>query len=409
MRRTIIVKLNTDAATDAMLLETLRQYTACVNSVCEHGWKYNQRNGINLHHATYHTLRDTYPELPSQLVVSARMRATESLKAVYTFRKQGRKVKCPQSQLCSVRYDARSYSMNLETGLVSLATTGGRIKKIKFRLADYYRPYLTWQVCTADLFYNDHKKRFYLHICVESDAPDITPNGNVVGCDMGVKRVAVTSTPQFFSSARLHTRFRQLEHIRAALQAKGTKSAKKHLRKNARRRSLFQASHNHLIANAILARMAIGDTLALENLTGIGIRCKHHKNTRGLFHSWSFAQLGMFLSYKAERKGIKVVCVDPRNTSRTCSKCGYCAKANRTTQSFFCCKSCGYSANADFNAAQNIRQRGITFLSRLLSDSQSLPTAISSPIAQARCEGHLRRQQSGNTVSDKPSSYHEDI
>ena len=47
--------------------------------------------------------------------------------------------------------------------------------------------------------------------------------------------------------------------------------------------------------------------------------------------------------------------VDPRNTSKTCSVCGHCEKANRKSQAEFLCQHCGFSANADWNAARNIR------------------------------------------------------
>ena len=47
--------------------------------------------------------------------------------------------------------------------------------------------------------------------------------------------------------------------------------------------------------------------------------------------------------------------VDPRNTSKTCSVCGHCERGNRQNQAEFVCKHCGFSANADWNAARNIR------------------------------------------------------
>jgi len=50
--------------------------------------------------------------------------------------------------------------------------------------------------------------------------------------------------------------------------------------------------------------------------------------------------------------------VDPRNTSRTCSACGHCDKANRKSQSKFLCLECGRELNADWNAALNIAARG---------------------------------------------------
>jgi transposase len=50
--------------------------------------------------------------------------------------------------------------------------------------------------------------------------------------------------------------------------------------------------------------------------------------------------------------------VDPRNTSRMCSQCGHCDKANRKSQAEFSCQRCGYSTHADYNAARNIAQLG---------------------------------------------------
>ena len=375
MKATLRLKLHTDPATEAVLHETLRQSTECVNVVCRYGWNHNERNGIRLHHATYRSLRAAYDHLPSQLVVSARMKAAEALKCVAERRKQGKKVSCPQSPLCPIRYDARSYGVNLSDGIASLATVAGRAC-VTFHLPACYARYLPWDVRSADLCWDKSKKCFYLHVVMQTEAPPLAPNGNVVGCDLGVKRVAVTSAPQFFSSAPMHTRARQHQHLKSSLQAKGTRSAKRHLQKSSRRWTRFQAAHNHLIANAILAPMQAGDTLAIEDLTDIRAGCKQRKKQRGRFHRWSFAQLAAFLIYKAERKGMLVVRVDPRYSSRTCSQCGHCEKTNRKSQSLFVCKACGYTVNADYNAAQNLRRRGIASLARLMSDSPSQPPAI---------------------------------
>ncbi|WP_259401132.1 transposase [Microbispora sp. H13382] len=51
--------------------------------------------------------------------------------------------------------------------------------------------------------------------------------------------------------------------------------------------------------------------------------------------------------------------VDPRNTSRTCARCGHCAKDNRVTQAEFACTACGHAAHADVNAAKNILRAGL--------------------------------------------------
>src|SRR5579862_6551098 len=129
-----------DPATEAALRETLEQSTNCFNIVCRYGWDANARNGTRLHQATYQPLRAAHPDLPSQLVVSARRKAAEALKSVQECKKQGRSVTCPQSDLCSVRYDARSYWVRREDECASLATTQGRVC-VTFRLCDYYTRY----------------------------------------------------------------------------------------------------------------------------------------------------------------------------------------------------------------------------------------------------------------------------
>lgn len=74
-------------------------------------------------------------------------------------------------------------------------------------------------------------------------------------------------------------------------------------------------------------------------------------------HSWAFYQLRHFLIYKAARADAPVHLVDPRNTSRTCSACGHCEKANRKSQASFLCQRCGFAVNADYNAAINISKQ----------------------------------------------------
>ena len=65
------------------------------------------------------------------------------------------------------------------------------------------------------------------------------------------------------------------------------------------------------------------------------------------------------ISYKLKDRGHHLVAINPAYTSQECSCCGHTEKDNRKTQSEFECLSCGYKANADYNASLNILQRGI--------------------------------------------------
>lgn len=60
---------------------------------------------------------------------------------------------------------------------------------------------------------------------------------------------------------------------------------------------------------------------------------------------------------EAAKRGIPVVPVDPSYSSRTCARCGHESSENRKSQPVFKCVACGWSANADTNAACVISQR----------------------------------------------------
>jgi putative transposase len=141
--------------------------------------------------------------------------------------------------------------------------------------------------------------------------------------------------------------------LRSKLQKKGTKSAKRHLKRLSGKERRFRADINHQISKQIIASLNPGDTIVLEELTGIR-NAKLRKQQRCLLNNWSFFQLEQFLKYKAMPKGIEIVYIDARYTSQRCSKCGFILKSNRKTQANFCCKQCGFKLNADLNASRNI-------------------------------------------------------
>ena len=68
------------------------------------------------------------------------------------------------------------------------------------------------------------------------------------------------------------------------------------------------------------------------------------------------------LEYKTQRQGGLLVPVPAQNTSRKCPECGHVSAENRKSQAKFVCVSCGFSANADWVGAVNIREAGLASL-----------------------------------------------
>ena len=89
---------------------------------------------------------------------------------------------------------------------------------------------------------------------------------------------------------------------------------------------------------------------------GRNVRAKSGLNRAILDQGWS--EFRRQMEYKQLWQGGEVILVHPRNTSRACPECGHVSAENRKTQADFCCTQCGYSKNADLNAARNILAAG---------------------------------------------------
>jgi IS605 OrfB family transposase len=146
---------------------------------------------------------------------------------------------------------------------------------------------------------------------------------------------------------------------KAELQRVGSKSSKRKLRRLSGREARFKRYTNHVISKELVAAAAEGTkrALALEDLKGIRSRTTVRREQRGRLGKWAFSQLRAFIEYKAKLRGVAVLLVDPRDTSRRCSRCGHVEMANRRTQARFKCRACGFELNADLNAAMNVRWR----------------------------------------------------
>lgn len=343
--RTIKLRLQEDPQ---VFQPTVDAYTKAFNLTCQTGWNDKDFNGVSLHNKVY---KQTREYLPSQLAVSARMKATEALKSVRKKLKKNKNVSCPQSRQTSIRYDARSYNVWFDRGEISLLTIDGR-KTVKVVIPEYFKQYLDWRRCSADLFLRNGM--VFLNIVFEKEVLDFVGNGKFLGIDRGIKKIAVTSDKRFFGGGRVKQVSRRYQRLRSVLQSKGH-SGKRHLRKIKARERLFRRDVNHCISKQIVSTLESGTTIVLENLTNIRDRSKKlRKAQRAEVNRWSFYQLEEFLKYKAFGRGIDVQYVSAVYTSRGCSKCGHVARGNRTKQSIFKCRKCGYQVNADLNASFNI-------------------------------------------------------
>jgi len=344
MYRTIKIKL--DKSNE--LIQTARLWNAACQDVINYGFAAHDYNKTRLNKATYKDLRKTYSTLPSALLQTARDQASDMLKRL---KFESKPLKHPFG---SVRFDVRTMKVFLESGYCKLTTVFGRLR-YDFQLAKYYEKYATWNVMNAQLKIT--KNACYLNVQVEQPDPEPIAGDKRIGVDLGINNIAVCSDNTFWQSGPVKAVKGKYQYLRSKIQSIGTRSAKRKLQIISGRERRFQKDTNHQIANWILSKPY--DTIALEDLTHIRNGKKNKK-----LGKWSFAELRNIIEYKATTIGKKVAAIDPRYTSRTCSKCGFQKKENRNGR-IFKCKNCGFQIDADLNASRNIATFSRTDRSRL--------------------------------------------
>jgi IS605 OrfB family transposase len=353
LTRTTCCKLDVDGH-DAALAATQRAFNAAATWVARVCWDEGITNTNTAHHRVYGQTRGRFG-LGAQLAICARAKAVEAVKAV----KAKRRETCPTfGPRGSVRYDARTYRL-MSLDRVSLNTLGSRVV-CRLVLGARQHAMLVdpaWEVGGADLVWR--AGAYYLHVTQSREVPPETePDGGTLGVDLGITNLATDSEGEHFTGAMVHVVRNRYHLRRQRLQQVGTRNAKRRIRRTGRREARFQKDTNHRISKKLVQKAAVSrKAIALEDLSGIRERTTVRREHRYERHSWAFFQLREYITYKAAWAGVPVRLVDPRNTSRTCSRCGHCEKANRKNQADFLCQRCGFAANADENAALNISRQ----------------------------------------------------
>ncbi|MEV2210276.1 transposase [Streptomyces sp. NPDC050997] len=255
-------------------------------------------------------------------------------------------------------YDDRMLSWQIDRRRFSIWTTAGRVKDVAFTASQEQMATLAlYRRGESDLLWRDGMW-FLNATCEVPEAPLNTDPVDFLGIDLGVVNLATTSDGELMAGRELN-RIRTRERtLRAKLQKKNTSSARRRLKKRRRKEARRARDINHKIAKHVVAEAErTGRGIALEDLTGIRERVRLRKPQRATHSSWSFAQLGQFIAYKARKAGVPVVHVDPAYTTRACAECGHIDRANRVSQAWFACRSCGFVDHADRNGSRNIRAR----------------------------------------------------
>ncbi len=331
--------------------KSLKQIIQIANSACNYisdiAWKSKIFNKYKIHKLCYYDVRDKY-NLSAQVTVRCIAKVSDAYKLNI-------KNKRHFKEFGGIAYDSRILSYNIENQIISIWTCNGRLK-IPFVCGDRQKELLKTQQGESYLCFI--KNIFFLNVICNIDEPDEQDINHFIGVDLGINNIVATSDGDILSGSHLKSVRHRNQRLRTKLQKKGTASAKRLLKKRSGREKRFTNIINHTISKQLVnIAHHTNRGISLENLKGIRSRIRARRKERYQLHSWNFYDLQQKILYKAKLIGIPVIFVDPKNTSRECSKCGHISKSNRKIQSKFLCVKCGFSLHADINAARNISCR----------------------------------------------------
>lgn len=319
-----------------LIIKTIILYKKGLQHCVDVAWGMKIRNNIELHPFVYRDLRDM--GFPSQLAISCIKQSCGMVKKAKSN---------PLINKTSIRYNApRSFSF--KNNILSISTIQGRVKipiKIPTYAIDYFN---NWEIRESLL--TKSKEKYYFTFTFSQENPEASnQHSEVLGVDLGVNKLAVTSNGRFYGKRIKQLRVKHDRFI-SILQSKGTRASKRKLKKLSGTWKRFIHWSNHNISKDIVGSLNTGDIIVMEDLKGIRKSARYNK----WVHKWSFDQLQSFIEYKALGKGIRIVYVNPAYTSKTCSVCH-----NRETirhRGFIVCKTCGHMSDSDFGASKNIAQ-----------------------------------------------------
>ena len=339
-------------------MRILESANAASNEASEMAFEAMEFGKYKIHELCYHHLRDMYG-LPSQTAVRCVARVADAYKSQKSLNKTlGRKeiTPCRFGRRSALAFDDRNLRWRHDGCAVVVTTMDGRLE-IPYRCSDRMAAALKRRAGESDL--STFNGKWYLTVTCEVEEPAVTRPVDVLGVDLGIVNIAADSDGVVWSGRAVNTARSRFRKMRKKLQSKGTRSVTRLLVKRSKREQRFARDVNHCISKQIVSSAeGTQRAIALEELGGIRRRTTVSRQQRAKHSSWAFAQLRTFIEYKAKLRGVAVIAVDPRNSSRTCPCCSHVSKSNRPSRDSFICQSCGFSGPADSVAATIIADRG---------------------------------------------------
>jgi putative transposase len=355
--RGVVFQLASDLPSEAKFL--LEDFRLAVNSAIRAGLQARVSSRNALAKLAYKDFRKDHPMMYSQHLVSAFEVAGSILKNHRRKALRGRSFGIPYVRRLMMKTENQAYKLDRVNGVIDLPIRAGLHVQLRLVVSQYHRRYLDDHALSLGsltvlpdrvvvAFRKGDRKPYVPETVLSLDTNERSLDG--VFFEGGVSTPAKAAFDDVtVIQARHHDRRKRLQKKKAH----DRRTSRRLCRKEGRREHRRIEYRMHQVANAVLdfaeERKA---AIVLEDLRGV-FKPKRDKALNRRLSMWPRRKLHQAIEYKAEWRGIPVVKVDPRNSSRRCPICGR-IQHSRMGALFEC--ECGWHVDKHVNAGINLLQ-----------------------------------------------------
>ena len=273
--------------------------------------------------------------------------------------KQGQKPGYPKFK--SKRNRRRSYKSKCVGTNIKVLDKAVQLPKLGFVKCRISKE-VKGRILSVTVSQNPSGKYFVAMCCTDIQIEPLPATGAMVGIDLGLKDLAITSNGEKFDNPRTYTKNqKKLAKLQRQLSRK-TKESKRREKARLRVARFHEKMANQrtdVIHKMTTTLVKENDIICIENLS-VKNMVKNHKLAKSIMDV-SWGEVRKQLSYKALWYSKELIVVDKFFPSSQI--CHYCGTKNPAVKNlgvrYWTCPVCGASHDRDINAAQNILAEGI--------------------------------------------------
>jgi putative transposase len=358
--RGIAFYLDSDLPSDAKFL--LEDFRLAVNNAIRAGLQARVTSRNALVKIAYKDFREQHPRMYAQHLVSAFEVAGSALKNHRRRVRKGVTGRIPYVKRLMMKAENQAYKLDRKSGIVDLPIRAGCHVDLRLVVSQYHRKYLDDMALTLGsltvlsnrvivAFRKDAPKPFVPESVLSLDTNERSLDGVFVEGDVA-KAIKAEFPEVAIIQQRHHDKRKRLQKKKAH----DRRTSRNLCRKEGTREHHRIDYRLHQVANSVLKfAEERKSAIVLEDLKGF--KSKRSKELNRRLSIWPRRKLHQIIEYKAQWKGVPVVKVDPRNSSRTCPVCGR-TQDSRMGAEFAC--ECGWHLDRHINASLNLLQTAIS-------------------------------------------------